>query len=1069
MNDRTISHYRILEKLGEGGMGAVYRAEDMVLRREVAIKLLHRNLDSPAEVRMRLLREARTAAALSHPNICTVYEVGEVVGETDPPAEKEWPGNRAGTPFIVMEFIRGNTLQTLLAGSRQLPLKELVSIAIQVSEGLVAAHARKIVHRDLKPGNVIVDAEGRAKILDFGLAKPLTIKNDDEVANWAETQSVELSREGNVVGTIAYMSPEQALGKSVDSRGDVFALGIMLYEMAVGVRPFQGATATSTIAKILEAEPRPVGTLREGFPSELERIIHRCLQKNPNDRYHDTRDLLVDLKELQHGLPSPRSTGAIKTAIQEEASRPHRWRWVLTAGLGLTAAAVITAAVVLMLARNDRGAATPPSHKQITFVGDAAYPTISPDGKFLAYVRTGFNGEKSRLIVQDLGGGQPLTVLERENLRYPVWSKDGSELSVLTRGVRVPIVIVSVPRLGGSTRELMLGGVSKRSWSPDGSQFAVISQGEKTIRRVDKITGKDINEIPLTGSFEFMMDVDWSPAGDLFLFVTLDDQERYAIWTTRLEGSRQEKVLEGDLPITSAHWSLTGDSIYYIQGHGVRQLAKVPVIRRTGKSAGSPEILLSGLQAGEDFTISSDGKQIAYLRRAASANLWLAPTKGSPGAPFSKQLTSGTGEDRDVSISPDGRQIAFSRSDGQKSNIFVMPVEGGEPRQLTFLNSINAAPVWSPDGKTIAFGSTEGGNQYVWRVSSNGGTPRPFEQTRISSNSFDLAWAPNQTILYHEPGNRNFQLLDPIAGGHQPLLHDSSVGWIFDAHLSPDGTRAAVAWNNVAQGTGLWTIPIGNPSGAMMIAARPSWNRRGFVTQTVDASGLRGREVKLRGHVKTNVSGAENQGNCLLRIERPKGQTGFARNIEGRPIQSSLWYEVEIIGRVDTDAERIVFGCFLSGAGQMWVDDIQLRSRNATGPWEPITIQNPGFEEGDAQVKPLGWTIPYGGYSFQVTESRPYQGNRCLSIKSAHVVRDLYPIAWSADGTYIYVSENGNRKIMALRADGGDLKPMVELPLSRGASIGSLDTTPGGQFVVYSVRQVQSDVWIVENFDNHSR
>src|SRR5262249_346672 len=160
-------------------------------------------------------------------------------------------------------------------------------------------------------------------------------------------------------------------------------------------------------------------------------------------------------------------------------------------------------------------------------------PTISPDGKFLAYIRAGFSGEKSRLIVQDLSGGQPLTVLERENLQYPVWSKDGSELSVLTTGIRVPIVIVFVPRLGASLRELNLGGITRRSWSPDGSRFAVISQGQKWIRLVDKITGT-YNEIPLTGSFEFMTDVDWSPAGDLFLFVTLDGQERYAIWTTRL-------------------------------------------------------------------------------------------------------------------------------------------------------------------------------------------------------------------------------------------------------------------------------------------------------------------------------------------------------------------------------------------------------------------------------------------------------------------------------------------------------------------------------------------------------
>ena len=240
MGSSPDTRYRILEKLGKGGMGTVYRAEDAVLGRQVALKFLHSGSANAADLRMRLMREARTAAALSHPNICTIHEVDEVGNET-------W--DLAGTPlplaprtaFIVMELVRGRALDTWLAESGVLPLKEIASIAIQVAEGLAAAHALHIVHRDLKPSNVMIEDSGRVKILDFGLAKPLVVLPDED-SSWADTHSAEHSHEGRVVGTIGYMSPEQALGKSVDSRSDVFAFGVMSYEMATGVRPFQGET-----------------------------------------------------------------------------------------------------------------------------------------------------------------------------------------------------------------------------------------------------------------------------------------------------------------------------------------------------------------------------------------------------------------------------------------------------------------------------------------------------------------------------------------------------------------------------------------------------------------------------------------------------------------------------------------------------------------------------------------------------------------------------------------------------------------------------------------------------------
>jgi TolB-like protein/Flp pilus assembly protein TadD/predicted Ser/Thr protein kinase len=312
----VLSRYENFERLGAGGMGVVYRAEDTTLKRPVALKFLTQPAFGGDEY-ARFLREARTAAALNHPSVCTIHEVGEVgIGEEAILGERAPLG--VGTPFIAMELIEGRTLEATLKDSGPLALDELLRVAVQIAEGLAAAHAKGIVHRDLKPGNVMLTPDRRVKILDFGLAKPLgPAAEGDAVMTAAETVSAELTRDGRVLGTVAYMSPEQAMGKTVDSRSDVFSFGIMLYEMAAGHRPFRGESSTSTLAKILEAEPEPLDEQREDLPAELLRIVRRCLHKNPDARYNDTRDLLVALSELRVETTS----GPARVAKSESATR----------------------------------------------------------------------------------------------------------------------------------------------------------------------------------------------------------------------------------------------------------------------------------------------------------------------------------------------------------------------------------------------------------------------------------------------------------------------------------------------------------------------------------------------------------------------------------------------------------------------------------------------------------------------------------------------------------------------------------------------------------------------------
>jgi serine/threonine protein kinase/tetratricopeptide (TPR) repeat protein len=310
---QTISRYRLVEPLGEGGMGVVWRAEDLELHRPVALKFLNEAMLGGEESEARFLREARTAAALNHPGVCTIYEVGRFEEEDEGSAR----------PFIAMELVQGRTLHAIVKERGALPADEVLAIALQVSEALAAAHARGIVHRDLKPANIMITPEGRAKILDFGLAKPQAGGGAlQESGTAAHTVSAEVTRDGTIVGTVAYMSPEQAEGKPLDSRSDIFSFGATVYELAAGRVPFRGDTPTSTLAKVLESEPEPLTSAREDLDPGISRVVQRCLRKASADRYNDTRDLVAALREVQEAARS--GSGAVQP-VDRPSTGGKRW------------------------------------------------------------------------------------------------------------------------------------------------------------------------------------------------------------------------------------------------------------------------------------------------------------------------------------------------------------------------------------------------------------------------------------------------------------------------------------------------------------------------------------------------------------------------------------------------------------------------------------------------------------------------------------------------------------------------------------------------------------------------
>jgi Tol biopolymer transport system component len=713
-----------------------------------------------------------------------------------------------------------------------------------------------------------------------------------------------------VVGTVAYMSPEQAQGKAIDTRSDVFTFGVMLYEMATGTKPFQGESTTSTLAKILETEPVSVTELRSDLPPELARIIRRCLRKRPEDRYNDTRDLAVALRDLVHesssGAIRKAETPASVPAVAEsppappvqpprEKTRPKdRTRFLgwAAAVVVLVLVAVAAAVWVPKLIPPSRPSGAPPSFRQLTFTGSALYPALSPDGQSIAYV-TGGEGDH-RIMIQDLGGGQPLEIFQAAWIRSLRWSPSGSELLLSGSSTDDVTRTFLVPRLGGGSRPLRYFPFV--AWSPDGNRFAGTSLPAKDIWFIDTTTG-GTTSIALSGSFLWLYEVDWSATGRLLAFRTSDEKDRHAIWTTTSDGSQQQVVVQQAAGLYSPRFSPAGDAIYYLsQGEQARDLWKAPVDPGTGEAAGEPVLLLSGLQAGDHMTLSSDGTRLVYTREVSHSNLWLVEREEAGDSPKTKRLTTGTLWHGAPRFSPDGRSVALTRGSRSKTDIFILSLEDREIEQLTFLGADSWQPVWSPDGREIAFGSTQGGAPQVWSVGSRGGTPRPFEKTSLSK---DLAWAPGSRILYQRPGDSGFHFLDAKSEEETPFAADDAGGmsasdplqffsWMFSPRYSPDGARVAVKCQ-CPDGEGIWVHSV-RGSSRILVYKDPQALPTGW---SADGAWVFAFEPEERRIVRIPATGGPAETLLTLPLERVEGVdvTPDARRVVSSvpEIQADIW------------------------------------------------------------------------------------------------------------------------------------------------------------------------------------
>jgi serine/threonine protein kinase len=801
LTGKKVSHYRVLEVLGGGGMGVVYKAEDLKLGRFVALKFLPEEIASDAKVLERFEREARAASALDHPNICAIHEFGE----------------HEGRPFMAMSLLEGQTLRERIA-ARPAPFgtDELLNLAIQIGDGLAAAHEKGIIHRDIKPANIFITNRSEAKILDFGLAKMTYPGNReglpcDEARSHDATTAVaydfRLSLTGVAMGTVPYMSPEQVRGEKLDARTDLFSFGVVLYEMATGQQAFSGDTAAALHEAILHRVPVPPRELNPELPLKAEEIVNKALEKDREARYHTAAEMCADLKRLK--LDSGSSGAFSSCEVPSPARNYALLRFAKEHKLGLVAGLLLVGSLLgavlysthSLPSGNVSQATT--THKQLTFSGNAYEPAISPDGLFVAYVSRKPNQEQT-LMVQASNGAE-LELARGVVISFPRWSPDGSE--VLFYRLNYGISVVS--RLGGVVRPIS-GGLYACWLAADGSQVVTASTDEasgfKGFRLVNKLTG-EMKEVRLSG-YTWLLDVDCSTRAGLILAVT-NNSEKFQIRVFTPDGGEEHTLVEDKDEIYAARWSPAGDYIYYLHGKGsTQELSKISVTRRHAE----PAVLANGLQTGGFFTLSADGSRVTYTREDHPSNLWRValPAAGNKAKVEISRLTSGTSYYGAPSFSPDGRWIAFALGpNSDQTNIFKMQLTGGEPVQVTFLeHASTASPAWSPDGQRLAFIGDQNGAPRVWMISTSGGTAQPVGNSTASDTNNRLVWWPSSDIVYQQSGVRNFLRINDKTYEETPIIHhDQSVGWVPARPVfSPDGKKMAILWNR--KDAGLWIISL---------------------------------------------------------------------------------------------------------------------------------------------------------------------------------------------------------------------------------------------------------------------
>ncbi|HKC12129.1 MAG TPA: protein kinase [Vicinamibacteria bacterium] len=786
-----LGSYEVLSLLGAGGMGEVYRARDTRLGRVVAIKVLPAERMADESRRRRFVQEARGASALSHPNIVTIHEIESA----------------DGIDFIVMEYVPGKTLDTVIP-RQGMRLGEVLRIAIPIADAVARAHAAGIVHRDLKPANVMVGPDGTVKVLDFGLAKLVTQEaggSPEHETVTEEGDAGQLSRPGMVAGTAGYMSPEQAAGKKVDGRSDIFSFGAVLYEMVTGRRAFAGNSTAETLAAVLREQPKALSEVVPGVPRDLEKVILRCLQKDLGRRFQQMADVKVELQEIKEESDSQPAAAQVPA--------PRR-RWRLVAAL----AGALLLAVAVWLRWRSRGIelASPRLVPLTSMRGAVRYPTFSPDGGQIAFAWDGEKGDNWDIYLKMIGSSEIRRLTTDPAPDWaPSWSPDGRQIAFVrfqpgaNPQLFPPGTIHLVSPVGGSDRKLSDFPARLRlSWSPDGRWLAAGRYGSPTETDPE---AAGIYLIPVLGGEPRLMTSAKAPACHHDPALSPDGHHlAYASCASNIFSCHVYVMELGAdyVPagpprrlsrqagwISGLAWARDGNSLIYSTSGSLRRVwivgdrlpesielagppAFTPVIAASldrlafshGRSSKAiyrfevgrpPEALLESSLQDTLPDFSPDGRRIAFeSRRSGENEIWLAAADGSN----PMQLTHGPGIAQGTPRwSPDGQRIAFdSQAEDEKWDIWTIDADGGSPRRMTLDPGNNNMPSWSHDGHWIYFRSDRAGAGEVWRIPATSGS-----EERVTHGGGDLAYksADGKTLFFTRTFADGPLFALPLAGG----------------------------------------------------------------------------------------------------------------------------------------------------------------------------------------------------------------------------------------------------------------------------------------------------------------
>ncbi|MCK5378920.1 MAG: serine/threonine-protein kinase [Acidobacteria bacterium] len=772
-----VGRFRIIEVIGSGGMGVVYKALDEALGRHVALKHPRSDVKDAETVRARFVREARAASRLLHPNVVSIFEVFEF----------------EGVPWLAMELVEGGSLKDRLKKPEPMPLLEVLGHAQGLARALAAAHKLDILHRDIKPANVLLDSEGRARLVDFGLARRLTTKSRED-----EETITRLTEHGHMVGTPGYMSPEQALGRSLDARSDIFCLGLVLFEMVTGTPALRPAGTDSWLDSLLHTPATPIVHFRSDSPEVLGDIVRKALAKKPEDRYQSAEAMAADLKDLRGEVEG----GLIRAKVLN--SRRQR-RLVQALGLAVLAAAVSAGTwwlkdIVTPVTLATTWVAKPLTHDPVWAVD----PALSPDETMIAYA-SGRSGSGDIWLI-DREGGNALQLTDHEAVdRRPAWSADGSEI-YFTSFRSGEAAIWKVPRLGG-TAELVLPDADDPALSPDGTQLAFVRRDDSGHYRVAIAPLDDQESYRYLTTDEdgywYHRNPDFSPDGTMISYNTSQ-----GLWIMPVDGGRPRR-LDHNSSGSMGKSGWTGGHLIFSK----RSFRTTSAVWRIDSDGGLPERLSAGAGFENQVSPSSDGQLLVYSSRKNQT--WLHVVDHVTGT----NVRLGDARNPDLaSMAPDGSAVVYWAGFREADGLFLQHlVEGrpvGGPQSLMAQPGFYAVPVFSPDGRWVAFQQAIADQRDIWTIPVDGGVPLQFTTDEaadgnpfFSPDGTHLAFASNRSGRFHiwwariEDGRR--------VGEPEQLTFGETTDYI--PRISPDGSM--LSWlGNRNDEENLWVRSLVGPA-----------------------------------------------------------------------------------------------------------------------------------------------------------------------------------------------------------------------------------------------------------------